>query len=117
MIDGKIGYLGGFNIGKEYINQGEKLNPWRDYHLKMTGEGVKDLQEVFLTDWFHDTNEDYRGTPAYFPTLTPGTQAHQFVVTNGSDLEQALTRMIRQATKKSLSGLHTSFPVKLYFKN
>ncbi|WP_249598063.1 cardiolipin synthase [Peribacillus frigoritolerans] len=116
VIDGKIGYLGGFNIGKEYINQGEKLNPWRDYHLKMTGEGVKDLQEVFLSDWFYDTNEDYRGTPAYFPTLTPGTQAHQFVVTNGSDLEQSLTHMIRQATKKIIIGTPYFIPSETLFQ-
>ncbi|WP_340372490.1 cardiolipin synthase [Peribacillus sp. FSL E2-0218] len=104
VIDGKIGYLGGFNIGREYINQGDKLNPWRDYHLKMTGEGVKDLQEVFLSDWFHDTNEDLRGTPAYFPNLKAGSQAHQVVVTNGCDLEQTLIGLIRQAKEKIIIG-------------
>ncbi|MGE7183601.1 cardiolipin synthase [Peribacillus sp. NPDC006672] len=115
VIDGKIGYLGGFNIGKEYINQGEKLNPWRDYHLKMTGEGVRDLQEVFLSDWFYDTNEDHRGTPAYFPTLTPGSQAHQVVVTNGSDLEQSLTRMIQQANNKIIIGTPYFIPSETLF--
>ncbi|RRN75156.1 cardiolipin synthase [Peribacillus simplex] len=115
VIDGKIGYLGGFNIGKEYINQGEKLNPWRDYHLKMTGEGVRDLQEVFLSDWFYDTNEDHRGTPAYFPTLTPGSQVHQVVVTNGSDLEQSLTRMIQQANNKIIIGTPYFIPSETLF--
>lgn len=115
VIDGKTGYLGGFNIGMEYINQGEKLNPWRDYHLKMTGEGVKDLQEVFLTDWFHDTNEDYRGTPAYFPTLNPGSQANQVVVTNGSDLELAMTRLIQQANNKIIIGTPYFIPSETLF--
>ena len=46
VIDGQIGYFGGLNIGKEYINQDPKLSPWRDYHLKMTGEGVQDLQTI-----------------------------------------------------------------------
>ena len=45
IIDGKIGYMGGFNIGKEYINLDPILNPWRDYHLKILGEGVSDLQQ------------------------------------------------------------------------
>ncbi|MFJ7848363.1 cardiolipin synthase [Peribacillus sp. NPDC097264] len=104
VIDGRIGYLGGFNIGKEYINQGEKLNPWRDYHLKITGEGVKDLQEVFLSDWFYDTKEDFRGTPAYFPELVPGSQAQQFIVTNGSDLEQTLINLIQKADTEIIIG-------------
>ncbi|MFE4239422.1 cardiolipin synthase [Peribacillus butanolivorans] len=116
VIDGRIGYLGGFNIGKEYINQGEKLNPWRDYHVKITGEGVKDLQEVFLSDWVHDTNEDYRGTPAYFPTLVPGNQAHQVIVTNGSHLEQTLTRLIQQAEKKIIIGTPYFIPSQTLFQ-
>ncbi|MFI8491602.1 cardiolipin synthase [Peribacillus butanolivorans] len=116
VIDGRIGYLGGFNIGEEYINQGEKLNPWRDYHVKITGEGVKDLQEVFLSDWVHDTNEDYRGTPAYFPTLVPGTQAHQVIVTNGSHLEQTLTRLIQQAEKKIIIGTPYFIPSQTLFQ-
>ncbi|MGG0286858.1 cardiolipin synthase [Peribacillus butanolivorans] len=116
VIDGRIGYLGGFNIGKEYINQGEKLNPWRDYHVKITGEGVKDLQEVFLSDWDHDTNEDYRGTPAYFPTLVPGTQAHQVIVTNGSHLEQTLTHLIQQAEKKIIIGTPYFIPSQTLFQ-
>ena len=51
VIDGQIAYLGGFNIGEEYNNHDPKLSPWRDYHLKMTGEGVSDLQSEFLEDW------------------------------------------------------------------
>ena len=104
VIDGRIGYLGGFNIGKEYINQGDKLNPWRDYHLKLTGEGVKDLQDVFLSDWFADTGEDLRGVPFYFPELSPGGQLHQFLLTNGSELEKALISLISQSEEKIIIG-------------
>ncbi len=68
VIDGKIGYWGGLNIGKEYINEDPKLSPWRDYHLKMTGEGVQDLQTAFLTDWLSATKEDSLNKTHYFPT-------------------------------------------------
>ncbi|MCM3764069.1 phosphatidylserine/phosphatidylglycerophosphate/cardiolipin synthase family protein [Neobacillus niacini] len=51
IIDGKIAYLGGFNIGKEYVDGDPKLSPWRDYHLKITGESVNYLQSEFLLDW------------------------------------------------------------------
>jgi cardiolipin synthase A/B len=61
IIDGKIGYLGGFNIGKEYIDGDPKLSPWRDYHLKITGESVNYLQSEFLLDW---RRSDKRGVEA-----------------------------------------------------
>lgn len=51
VIDGAIGFLGGFNVGKEYIDFNPKLSPWRDYHLRLTGEGVPFLLDVFLRDW------------------------------------------------------------------
>ncbi|WP_203363471.1 phospholipase D-like domain-containing protein [Bacillus sp. REN10] len=53
VIDDNIGYLGGFNVGREYMNQSEKpaLKPWRDYHLRFTGAAVQDLESEFLDDW------------------------------------------------------------------
>jgi cardiolipin synthase len=51
VIDGKIGYLGGFNIGDEYINKDKKFGFWRDTHLKFTGSAVGFLQIRFLLDW------------------------------------------------------------------
>lgn len=52
VIDGRIGYLGGMNIGEEYL--GERIAsqiPWRDLHLRIEGECVQDLQRRFLQDW------------------------------------------------------------------
>ena len=51
IIDGKIGYLGGFNVGKEYIDEDPMLGVWRDYHLKITGQSVNFLQSEFFIDW------------------------------------------------------------------
>lgn len=52
VIDGKIGYLGGMNVGEEYL--GTTLDdqvPWRDSHLRIEGSSVHDLQRRFLADW------------------------------------------------------------------
>ncbi|MEC4003009.1 phospholipase D-like domain-containing protein, partial [Bacillus subtilis] len=43
VIDGKIGYIGGFNIAEEYLGKKAKFGNWEDYHLRMKGEGVHDL--------------------------------------------------------------------------
>ena len=50
VIDGQIGYVGGYNVGKEYIDEDTILSPWRDYHLRILGESVGDLQNEFLVD-------------------------------------------------------------------
>lgn len=50
IIDGKIGYLGGMNVGDQY-KYGVKGKHWRDTHVRITGSVVHDLQKVFLSDW------------------------------------------------------------------
>ena len=51
VVDGIIGYVGGMNIGDEYLGKDKHLNPWRDTHLRLTGSSVSFLQERFLMDW------------------------------------------------------------------
>ncbi len=81
IIDGKIGYLGGFNIGKEYIDQDPKLSPWRDYHLKITGESVPFLQAEFLVDWKEYASENISDDSSYILKQPKGLVPHQFVPT------------------------------------
>lgn len=50
VIDGKIGYTGGFNVGDDYLGLYEKMGYWRDTHLRIEGNGVKALQTRFLMD-------------------------------------------------------------------
>ncbi len=52
VIDGKVGFLGGMNIGDEYLGKG-KLGFWRDTHIKVKGDFVLGLQAVFLNDYLH----------------------------------------------------------------
>ncbi len=50
VIDSQVAYIGGLNIGDEYVGKG-KLGYWRDVHLKVEGEVVNGLQKVFLEDF------------------------------------------------------------------
>ncbi len=58
VIDGKVGFVGGFNIGKEYIGLDEKFGYWRDTHLKIEGDAVASLNMRFLLDWRYVTGEN-----------------------------------------------------------
>ncbi len=51
VVDGKIGYLGGMNVGAEYIDGGTHFESWRDKAVRLTGDSVLLLQALFLADW------------------------------------------------------------------
>lgn len=57
VIDGEIGFIGGINVGDEYLGRNQKFGKWRDTHLRMRGPTVEALQLVFLQDWFWATDE------------------------------------------------------------
>jgi cardiolipin synthase len=57
IIDGKLGFVGGLNIGDEYLGRNQYFGFWRDTHLFLEGEAVRSLQIIFLKDWYYMTNE------------------------------------------------------------
>ena len=57
VIDGSIGYIGGMNMGKEYIDGGDRFPSWRDTHMRIKGEAVTVIQEIFSVSWLNTTNE------------------------------------------------------------
>ena len=64
VIDGSIGFVGGLNIGDEYLGRVESFGFWRDTHMMMKGEAVRSLQLIFLQDWydFFKSNDENRYT-------------------------------------------------------
>ena len=52
VVDGLQGFIGGLNVGDEYMGDNPKLSPWRDTHVWMTGPVVASLQESFAEDWY-----------------------------------------------------------------
>lgn len=104
IIDGKIGYVGGFNVGKEYIDLDPVLSPWRDYHLRIKGEGISDLQSEFLMDWEQATGNSHLEDHSLFPPLEKGPMPHRFFPTRGIDAEEEILRLINQAEKRIFIG-------------
>lgn len=56
IIDSKIGFTGGLNVGEEYRSNTPDFEVWRDTHMKIEGTGVLELQESFLFDWVYMEN-------------------------------------------------------------
>ena len=51
VIDGNAAYLGGSNIGVEYLGQSERFGNWKDSHMRLTGSAVAPLTLRFIMDW------------------------------------------------------------------
>ncbi|WP_071435428.1 cardiolipin synthase [Bacillus kwashiorkori] len=115
VIDGEIGYLGGFNVGREYINEDDVLSPWRDCHVRFVGEGVKDLQDQFLIDWLEATGKDLTALVDYYPPLYAGRVDHRFYASEGVELEDTYCRLLRQAKKEIFIGTPYFVPGKKVF--
>ncbi|WP_017756642.1 cardiolipin synthase [Calidifontibacillus oryziterrae] len=104
VIDGKIGYFGGFNIGKEYLGQDPQLGYWRDYHLKLYGDGVQDLQTEFHLDWKRATGKYVPNDYRYFPSLIKGSLPLRFIPTDGAFIKEFLLELIQNAKSEIIIG-------------
>lgn len=69
VIDGRIGYTGGMNIADYYITGLPEIGEWRDMHIRIEGDAVNDLQDIFLSMWNRCTKQDIGGNE-YYPTLS-----------------------------------------------
>ncbi len=67
VIDGKIGYIGGLNIGDEYLGKVKRYGDWRDTHIRIEGDAVDQLQLRFTMDWNFVCNNEIELSDKYFP--------------------------------------------------
>ncbi|WP_059103655.1 cardiolipin synthase [Shouchella shacheensis] len=87
-IDGKVAYLGGFNVGDEYLGKKKKFGYWRDTHLRIQGPAVQAIQTRFILDW-NQASKEYHISyhDRYFPAIEgKGTTPLQ-IVSSGPDSE------------------------------
>lgn len=57
IVDGHTGWLGGLNVGDEYLGRDERIGAWRDTHLRLYGPATLCLQLSFVEDWHWATDE------------------------------------------------------------
>src|SRR5690606_6788073 len=70
VIDGRIGYVGGFNVGDEYLGLDKRFGYWRDTHLRIEGSAIHPLQTRFILDWNQAAEmEDIEYAERYFPAI------------------------------------------------
>jgi len=81
VIDGTVAYIGGSNIGNEYLGMGE-LGNWRDTHMRLTGSAVNPIMLRFIMDWNFASNEKMEVLPQYFTSRRERISEMQSEVVN-----------------------------------
>lgn len=106
VIDNKVGYVGGYNVGKEYIGLDEKFGYWRDTHLRIRGSSLVGLQFRFVLDWNYAAKENLFGNPVYYDNFVPGERdfCKMQIITSGPDngdmqIRDNYLRLIHKAKK------------------
>lgn len=107
IVDKVAGYIGGFNIGERYVNKHPKYMYWRDTHIKITGDAVRELEKQFILD-IRLTKDKNKETIRMDETLNKnGYRQNNIgmqIVSSGPDLsheeiKHAFLRMITYAEK------------------
>lgn len=93
VVDGKIGFTGGCNIGDEYLGKDPFFGAWRDSWVRIEGPAVLSMQKVFLEDWDFAIDEDVIGD-AYFPPPRISGDATVQIAWSGPDQEIKTIREI-----------------------
>lgn len=106
VIDGRLGFIGGFNIGREYIGREKKFGYWRDTHLCIEGSAVTSLAVRFVLDWNYAAKENLFLDDSLFEIpnyLRAGKDPVQ-IITSGPDsrypkIRDNYLRLIHMASK------------------
>ena len=112
VIDGEIGYIGGFNIGVEYLGQGE-FGHWRDSAVRIKGSAVNALCVRFGLDWKYASRENILAERRYYPECDFEGDIPVQIVSGGPDMETTngiafqYMQMINQAKESIL--IHTPY--------
>lgn len=88
IIDGAIGYIGGFNVGDEYLGLSARFGYWRDTHLRVSGKAVHAVQTRFILDWNQALKKyDITYDARYFPKVPEFGDVAMQIVSSGPDSE------------------------------
>lgn len=107
VIDGKTGFIGGFNIGDDYLGRVPEWAPWRDTAVMVEGHAVFSMQIRFILDWNYASKEDtIEFSSRYFPELNASTKPPlpMQIVSGGPDtywnpIKESYLKLISLATE------------------
>lgn len=105
IIDDKIAYIGGFNVGDEYVGRYKRFGPWRDTHVRISGGAILGLKIRFLKDWYYTAGEEPKLEEDLNIGIIAGGESSVQVVSSGPDtdaqnIKNAMLHIINSASKE-----------------
>ncbi len=104
VVDGRIAWIGGHNVGDEYLGRDPAFGRWRDTHIRFEGPAVIGAQLAFVEDWRWATDE-LPGGLNWTPQIAVDGEAQVLVIASGpaDEMETAslmYTQAIHSATRR-----------------
>lgn len=87
VVDGNVAFIGGLNVGDEYLSRSKTYGFWRDTHMIVRGEAVKTMQIIFLQDWCHTTGCKLYDPEYLTPQSTESASGAVQMIASGPDQE------------------------------
>ena len=110
IVDGITSWLGGLNIGDEYLSQKKKFGHWRDTHLKITGPSTIAVQKTFIEDWYWATEKHIENL-RWTPLLSQKENKKVLIVPSSpSDIVETASLMYLQAINAATERIWISSP-------
>jgi cardiolipin synthase len=91
VVDGQVGFIGGLNIGDEYLGKNAKTGYWRDTHFKIQGDAALWIQYTFAKDWFC-VKRRLLTDPVYYPVQP--AQGNELIQIIKSDPDETILELI-----------------------
>jgi cardiolipin synthase A/B len=107
VVDGACAYVGGLNVGDEYLGLKPPLAPWRDTQLELRGPVVTDLQQLFAEDWQWITG----APPPLLPSPPCNGDADALIVASGpADAQETCSLFFTAAINAARERVWLSTP-------
>ena len=107
VVDGARAFVGGLNVGDEYLGLKPPLAPWRDTHMELRGPAVNDLQQLFARDWQWITGT----APPLLPSPPGNGNANALIVASGpADAQETCSLFFTAAINAARKRLWLTTP-------
>lgn len=109
VVDGKVAWIGGHNVGDEYLGRDPEFGHWRDTHARLAGPAVLGAQLSFIEDWYWAT----RDKPLVDWLPDPDVEANRkalVIPTGPNDVRETASLMYVQAISAATERLWIASP-------
>jgi cardiolipin synthase len=110
VVDGKVAWIGGHNVGDEYLGKNAKSGHWRDTHARIEGPAVLAAQLAFVEDW-HWSTDALLGDLSWTPRQASDGEAAVLVIASGpADKMETASLMYTQAINSAIDRIWIASP-------